>query len=210
MNGIGSIKRIRVIDPPVRRQRFTRVGDIPANIRPTSPGPLKLKNIEPDDGIITTRKGLYYATDKYAELEKRAVSKDIVYGSVQERILYRDLKKRNIAFDFQSSLLGARPGGSALGGLVADFVLVDMDMVIQVQGGIWHTGREAELRDIVQADELNYRGFDVVFLWDTVIENEDKFRLWMNQNTRYRLPRKRRADLGIRNFGGIRVERPRS
>jgi very-short-patch-repair endonuclease len=208
---IGPINRIRLIDPPVRRDRFTKVGDIPANVRTVQLEPWDMKEVEVDDRIIGERRGLYHRLNLYEELEKRAAPEsETGRGSVQERILYKELRKMNVPFDFQSSMMGARPGGSALGGLVADFVLLDRPLVIQVQGDVWHSGVEAEVRDIEQADELNRRGFDVVFLWDHVIHKDHMLREFLNENVRHYFPRGLLEDMGVRSYGGIRVERPRA
>ena len=108
-----------------------------------------------------------------------------------ERIVYRELVKLNIPVSFQSTLLGARPGGTPLGGLIADFVLLDRPLVVQVMGRVWHEGRSATVRDALQADELRLRGWESVFLWDHVIESETLLRRWLRDNVRHLLARNR-------------------
>lgn len=176
---MSSIRRIRVLTPPVKRERFTRFGDLPPTISRTVSKPLRLADIEPDDMIVTGRRTFKYLDNFQGRLEARAVSIDAVYGSVHERIVYRELVRRKIEFDFQSSLLGARPNGTPLGGLVADFVLLDRPLVIMVQGRFWHDGHAAIMRDLYQADELKHRGWETEFLWDTTIENADLLEAWL-------------------------------
>lgn len=186
----GPLDPIRVIRPTIKRTRFSRVGEVPPSIRPFSPLPLSigLNKVTPKRTVILSRRGLRFTKDARARLEARAVPESVVYGSVEERILYKELRRRNIQFDFQSSFFGARARGSVLGGLVADFVLHDRPVVINPLGRIWHEGREAEMRDIMQADELRKRGYEVWFIWDYQIHDEQLFREWCTRHLTYQFP----------------------
>jgi hypothetical protein len=183
------IGRIRTLKKREGTGRFTRVGDIPRTLRPTETE--SLRDISQDDDIVLYRRGQAYKIDKQAELEKRAVDINRVYGSVHERIFFRELEKRRlkhgINFLFQASMEGARPrgmraGGRQLGGIVVDFAFIDRPMVVQVQGGFWHRFRSAEIRDNLQAQRLNERGWEVRFIEDYELESPELTEAWMRRN----------------------------
>jgi hypothetical protein len=173
------------------------VGDVARTAKPTKEVELRLKAFEPDDIVIRFRRGQSYTIDKQGDLERRAVSIETVYGSVHERIFYRELLKRGyrpyIDFIFQASVEGAHPkgtraGGRLLGGLVADFAFVDRPLVVWVQGTFWHAGREAELRDQFQVQRLAEAGWQSEFLWDWQIESAELLEEWMRANIDLRAP----------------------
>jgi len=105
-------------------------------------------------------------------LEGRAVSKEEVTGTLPERITYKELQTRRIPFDFQSSFFGGR---LELGGMVADFVLLDRPLIIRIQGEYWHSPLPTQRRDAVQRGVLESMGFQVEDLWDYEIYNPDVF-----------------------------------
>lgn len=183
------IPRIRTLKKQVGTGRFTRVGDVPRTLRPTETEPLRIPDL-PDD-IILYRRTNAYKMDEQAALELRAVNINRVYGSVHERIFFRELEKRRlqhgIHFLFQASMEGARPrgmrvGGRQLGGIVVDFAFIDRPMVVQVQGGFWHRFRSAEIRDRVQAQRLNERGWHVEFIEDYELEDPFLTEEWLKRH----------------------------
>lgn len=115
--------------------------------------------------FVLHRKGLRRLKVGEDPLEARAVSKDMVRGTLPERIVYKYLEDilkfiPNVDFDFQSSQSGGRV---ELGGLVADFLFYYMRIVIQVQGST-HTEylrkkKDEEQRGILE--EMGYRVFDI-------------------------------------------------
>lgn len=111
-------------------------------------------------------------------LENRAVPISEVYGSLEERIVYKELLRRKEHFTFQSSMMGGR---LELGGLVADFVLPERRMIIQVQGTIWHEPYPMRVRDALQASVFQNLGYDVVYIWDWQVRNEYLFDQFMDR-----------------------------
>jgi len=113
-------------------------------------------------------------------LEKRAVSRDAVPdGSLAERIMYKELLRRSLSFDFQGSMMGGR---NILGGAVADFVLWDAKLVIRVHGRIWHSGIWAEWRDDMQRLHMESLGYEVLDMFDDEVYNEDFFDDWLSRH----------------------------
>ncbi len=110
-------------------------------------------------------------------LEARAVSKESVYGSLPERILYRRLTQLRIYFDFQSSLQGGR---MELGGMVADFILPDHMYVLRVQGPT-HQGPDRFRKDEEQRLILEAMGYTVFDVEDKIIYDEYAFEDWIRR-----------------------------
>lgn len=112
-------------------------------------------------------------------LERRAVPMSEVYGSLPERIMYKALLDRSVTFDFQSSMEGGR---LELGGMVADFVLLDRPVIIRVQGEVWHQGIESEARDEEHRAILQNMGYDVFDIWDWEIYDGDILDDWLERH----------------------------
>lgn len=179
---------IRRIKRTPGRQRFGKVGTLPKTIRPTEDEPLRLQpgfGPDPKDEIVEYRRGVTYASGEREQLEKRAVSDERVKGSIWERIVYLSLLKRHIPFDFQSSWEGGR---LELGGLVADFVLLDRPLIVQIHGTFWHEGVFARARDREQNDLLRGYGFDVEELWDHTIRHEQPYEEWLRRHIDQPIP----------------------
>jgi G:T-mismatch repair DNA endonuclease (very short patch repair protein) len=111
--------------------------------------------------------------------EKRAVPISEVYGSLPERIVYKELVRRGIPFSFQSSSQGGR---QQFGGIVVDFILLDRQTIIEVDGLTWHTGIVADVRDARRDAILKTKGYEVLILWDWQILNVDLFNDWCMRN----------------------------
>lgn len=178
-------------------ERFRKFGELPKTIRPTMLEPLDIRKIEPDDGVIVLRRGLIHAKGERERLEARAVSITEVYGSLEERIMYKALVIRKIPFDFQASTMGGR---RELGGLVADFVLLDRPIIINPLGLIWHDGLANRTRDELQNDLLRLMGWEVLTIWDYEVRDEQVFEAWMNKNIDVPLVG-RIPDMALRTFG---------
>jgi len=110
--------------------------------------------------------------------EARAVPMSEVYGSLPERIVYKELVRRKIPFSFQSSMAGGR---MILGGMVADFILIGLSTIIRVQSQFWHSSLEAIARDDMQRAIMEKMGYTVLDLWDYIILAEDLFDDWMRR-----------------------------
>lgn len=156
---------------------------------PTEWKPLKLKRsdffklakLRQRHGPILRRGGrrVFRPTIGEDPLEARAVPLSEVYGSLDERIVYKDLlRRRKEPPDFQSSLVGGR---TELGGMVADFILPDRSMIIRVQGEYWHTGLRPEAKDAAQRAVLENMGFQVVDIYDWTIRDYDLFDDFMDR-----------------------------
>lgn len=146
--------------------------------------------------------------------EQRAVPLSSVYGSLEERIFYRELLKRKLKpfvhFLFQASMDGARPrgqraGSRQLGGIVADFAFLDRPLVVQVQGKFWHSGRPNELRDQLQVQRLNERRWEVRYIWGWELHSPTLTEEWMRRNIDIRVLGSSPAGLAptIQGSGGI-------
>lgn len=173
--------RVRHIERNLRATRFTPFGDMPRTIRPTGDAPFRLSHIEKDDNITIYRRGLSFSRNKQEELEKRAVSESVVRGSVHERIIYKELKRRSIRFDFQSRQLGGR---QQLGGLVADFILPEYGkrgVIINPLGTIWHKGLFNERRDEQNNALLQLLGYTTLSLWDWEVEDNTLLQEWFRR-----------------------------
>lgn len=173
--------RYRNITPRVGRGgRFGLIGQLP-QVEPV--GVLKPASLTPglpEEFVELSRPRLsgIRQSDRRAALEKRAVPVEQVYGSLEERILYKELMKRQIPFDFQSSMIGPR---RVAGAIISDFLLLDRPVVIWVNGGIWHRGISAETRDTLQIDQLAFMGFESLQIWDHILWEATLTDMWFRQ-----------------------------
>ena len=83
-----------------------------------------------------------------------------------EALVYNFLVRRNIPFDFQTSLAG---GFYSLGGAVVDFIIGDLAW--RVMGEYFHKGVEKTGSDIIQREQLMAMGYTVVDLLADDLEN---------------------------------------
>ncbi len=123
------------------------------------------------------RKGPWQPWFGPTDLERRA-AKGIV-GSLAERIVHLELTRRKIPFDFQSSMFGGR---LELGGMVADFILLDRPVVLRVQSSPWHTDAEAIMRDALHKAHIKNIGKETWDIWDWQVYNRDLFADWMRRH----------------------------
>lgn len=115
-------------------------------------------------------------------LEARAVSHDLVRGTLPERILYRALVELlhfvpNADFDFQSSLQGGRID---TGGIVADFMFANLKLIIQVQGPT-HKEFLRMRKDDEQRLALEEMGYTVIEIWESEIYDESRLDEWLRK-----------------------------
>lgn len=122
------------------------------------------------------------------ELERRAVPLGQVVGTLPERITYRELQRRRITFDFQSSLLGGR---AQLGGMVADFIvyLALGTIIIRVQSVYFHTStadrqKDDDQRAVLESlrDPISGKYYVVYDLWDFIIYDAQALSDWLNRH----------------------------
>lgn len=172
--------RYRVLTPRTGKgDRFGLIGQLPKLVSVISaPGQQPVSGLPEEfvefrrDPLMTLNRGGRGA------MERRAVPLSTVYGSLEERIMYKELQKRQIPFDFQSSLISPR---RVEGAMVPDFVLLDRPVIIPVDGGIWHRGLSAETRDYLQQDKFNYIGWDVYVIRAYEIANQQLTDLWFRR-----------------------------
>ena len=143
--------------------------------------------LRPREEFILHRRTWKAAPVGPSELERRAVQG--IVGSVHERILYKELQRRKIPFSFQASV---QDGRLQLGGMVADFILLDRPVVIRVQGTHWHTGLAMETKDERQRGILEAYGYYVLDIWDWEIEDPELLSDWLRRN----------IDVGMPSRGG--------
>lgn len=115
-------------------------------------------------------------------LEARAVSKETVPGTLPERIMYTALIRvvhlvPDADFDFQSSQEGGRV---ELGGIVADFLLPFLRIIIRVQGPT-HSGFLRSRKDEEQRGILEEMGFRVCDITDEQVYNEYTLEDWLRR-----------------------------
>lgn len=172
---------LRVV-PKIRRLskgvRFAKPGDPRKPYRPTRPTKVEIFSIEPEDRVTVISRDPVLRPDRQAELERRAVPKNVVNGTVHERIVYRELKRRRIPFDFQGTF---EHGRKLVGGAVADFILRDRPLIIEVLGAVWHSGLWIQHQEAWRAEVLNAAGFTVVPLHEWTIEDEKALASWFRR-----------------------------
>lgn len=170
--------RYRNVSPRVGRGgRFGLIGQLP-QVEPIGTMPAtQPEKLLPEEFVELRRNNLagVRQSDKRAALERRAVSLEAVYGSLEERILYRELTVRQIPFSFQSALIGPR---REAGAIISDFLLLDRSTVIFCNGALWHRGISAETRDILQIDLLGFQGYESLQIWDYVLWDETLTKDW--------------------------------
>ena len=89
-------------------------------------------------------------------------------GSDIEMIVMGYLDRRNIEYQFQTSLSG---GFFETGGAVVDFLIPDGMLAWRVMGEYWHQGVKPEGRDIMQKEMLMGKGYTVVDIWGEDVQN---------------------------------------
>jgi hypothetical protein len=113
------------------------------------------------------------------ELERQAVPITEVYGSLPERIIYRELTRRRAVFSFHQPIAGTY---GVAGALIVDFYLYDRPLIIEVYGVFIHErgalrdpDRENRIRELEPDKEL-------AIIWDWEIYNREFRERWLTQN----------------------------
>lgn len=145
----------------------------------------QFKRLRPPRDFTLRKRGLRRPVED--DLERRAVSKERVIGTLPERIIYKELLRRRITFDFQSSLLGGR---QKLGGMVADYILYLPlgTIILRIQTQYFHTTHEAKLKDDEQRavleslrDPISGKYFIVYDVWDYIVYDAHRLNDWLNR-----------------------------
>jgi len=143
-----------------------------------------VKGESPSDFVLHRRGPKGRKKDDVDPLERHAIPKSLVRGTLPERIVFKKLMQRNYLpgadFSFQSSMAGGR---LELGGMVVDFVLTWRRIALRVQGPT-HDEFLRSAKDEEQAATLNSMGYTVLDLNDEIIYNdillEDWFRRYLD------------------------------
>jgi len=152
-----------------------------SRIRPVKP--IKL----PARGYVFRRRGIRLPTDPTEWLERRAVPKARVYGTLPERIVYKAFERHRFDFDFQSSLLGGR---QQLGGKVADYIvyLPYGPVIVRCQSFAFHSGvaprrKDEEDKRILESltDPVTQKNYIVYDLWEDVIFDSERLEEWIQR-----------------------------
>ena len=186
-------KRRDLLRPGVRLKEVVKLG--------------RLREQRPYEGaFILRRKRRVRPLTAQEELEKRAVPLEKVRGSILERVVYKELQRRRLEFDFQSGLLGGR---FELGGKVADFIVrwTDTSVIIRIQSFAFHTKFIDTVEDQEEKAELEALRdpatglpFTVFDLWEDVIRDRSRLEDWLDRHLPPHLAdagRGRFADIGV-------------
>ena len=165
-------ERIRIPQPQYRPIRMRRRDVIIRGLLKESP-----------DYWTLHRRGVSGRTQVGPDQEEaRAISEDVIKGTLPERIIYLELIKRGyvpgIDFDFQSSAEGGR---NELGGLVVDFVFEFLRIALRVQGPT-HDLHIRIAKDREQESILESMGFHVLDIDTDVIANAFILEQWFRQH----------------------------
>ena len=94
-------------------------------------------------------------------------------GTLPEWLVYNELTKRKIDFEYQSSQLGGR---QVRGGAVIDFFIIDLNLGINIQSLYWHYQNwTAKVNDALQREQLEAMGMTVVYIDETDVERNPSF-----------------------------------
>ena len=85
----------------------------------------------------------------------------IIGMTAPEKAVYGALKQLQIPFEFQSSFFGGR---IQRGGVIADFYIRTLSLIISVLGTYWHYDRGRLGKDLVQRTALEGEGVRVIFI----------------------------------------------
>ena len=192
-------RKIRVIQALPQRGRFTEIGQMPLSIKPTrdvGPRPIALR-----DDHVFLRRGLTHGLPRREAQEARAVPETAkLRGSLEERIVYKELLKRRIRFDFQSSKFGGR---RFLGGLVADFILPDHDIIILPQGTIWHGSIAGRAQFREQKGRYREVGYEVLEVWDWELMDERLTDAWFKRHLSHKAKMRRNVPRAAHYLGVV-------
>jgi hypothetical protein len=113
------------------------------------------------------------------ELERQAVPIEEVYGSLPERIMYKELVRRKAVFSFHQPIQGTY---GVAGAIIVDFYFWDRPLITEVKGVYIHEkgrlrdpDRENRIRELEPEKEL-------AIVWDWEIYNREFRERWLTQN----------------------------
>jgi very-short-patch-repair endonuclease len=125
--------------------------------------------------------GIFVKVDDSDPDERRAVSKQVIKGTLPERIVYLELIRRKyiegLDFTFQSSTEGGR---NELGGIVVDFLFEFLRIALEIQGPT-HDTHIQKAKDNEKESTLASMGFTMLRLDTDVIDNPNLLEAWFRQ-----------------------------
>ena len=90
-------------------------------------------------------------------------------GTLPEYLVYQQLTKKGIEFEYQASEMGGR---QERGGAILDFYIPSLNRGLNIQSTYYHYGRpNARLADRLQREQLEAMGIQIVY-----IDEEDIYR----------------------------------
>jgi len=131
------------------------------------------------DRFSLQRQPIVGLEDEVEQLERRAVPLEQVWGSLPERILYRELLRRRAVFLFHYMLAGVR---GQPGAIIVDYYFLDRPLIVEEYGtGIHERGslRDIERERRIEEIEPQRR---IAVIWDTEIFNEEFLEQWLINN----------------------------
>lgn len=82
-------------------------------------------------------------------------------ATLPERIVARELDKLGIRYIFQQSFLGGR---FQSGGLVSDFYIPSLSLILSILGTYWHASPSVRAKDILQRIAVLSQGITTIFI----------------------------------------------
>jgi len=123
-------------------------------------------------GGITSEPGPAGGTIPPPLIADKLTAPENFVGTAPEFAVFQALNRLGFRdrFEFQSSKFGGR---AVRGGLVADFFIGELGLIINVQGEYWHFGRPGQVAvDLIQRQQIVSSGLNVVYLdEDDVLAN---------------------------------------
>ena len=168
---------------PGRRQRIRIPQPIKRPLILRSRDALKGEVISPSDDQLTIhRRGPRRSLVGLDPLEARAVPHSQVRGTLPERIIWKYLVdivrwQPEVHFSFQSSLDGGR---SELGGLVADFIIFHLRLILNPLGPT-HTDFLRKAKDEENRQTYAEMGYVQEEIWEKDVYNEQYFEGWIRR-----------------------------
>jgi very-short-patch-repair endonuclease len=89
-----------------------------------------------------------------------------VHGTLPEKMVYAELSRRKIPFYFLNDLRFQIPEIEFDKSFQADFMLPELNVIIEVQGSYWHAMEKAIESDALKFAIYELRGFRVLAWWD--------------------------------------------
>jgi G:T-mismatch repair DNA endonuclease (very short patch repair protein) len=94
-----------------------------------------------------------------------------VYGTKPEKMIYAELMRRGIVFQFTAQINTGIPDIEVNQWFKPDFIIPAYRMIIEVQGAYWHTKPDKIESDSLRFALMQMAGYRVIAWWDYDIES---------------------------------------